>query len=80
MGLRLFPSKPVVTRDDMHSPDPQRQIEDHSSPEYQERAHTSAGYTKAGSTDKSTDNTLVIGQDDDGLYRAQNGVKWIKSK
>lgn len=80
MGFKLFPSRHVITRDEMTSPDPCRQSTDFSSPAHQEKAHSSAGYEKAGASDKSADSTLVLDSDEKFNYRHQNGTLWRKAK
>lgn len=80
MGLKLFPINRILKYDDLKCADPFRQPTDFSDPAFQQKENESAGYKPVGDTDISTDGTLHIFSDGDNLYRAQNGVLWLKKR
>jgi len=72
--MKLFPTKKIVTREDMRTPDPTRE------PVTRDGAkdHEAAGYKQAGET--KDNGALEIFQDDEKLYRAHKGILWEKPK
>lgn len=80
MSIKTFPTTRVLKREDLPVADPNRKPHDFSYPANQAAAHTRAGYHQAGTTDISTDGTLVVFSDEEKFYRAHNGVLWEKDR
>jgi len=74
MGVKLFSKSKPISLYDMRHADPNRTPTDFSDLDYQHAANLAAGYQAVGTTERSTDGTLVIFQKDGKLFRAQNGV------
>lgn len=74
MELKLFSKGTVVTRDDMHSPNPNRDVTIHND-------HASAGYKSVGKSDApapEANGTLYIYSEGGKRCRWENGEKWEK--
>ena len=76
----LFSKNKIVKYNDLKAADPNRNTTDFSDPAYQAKTNESAGYQPVGETNISTDGTLHIFSEGDNLYRAQNGILWVKPK
>jgi len=77
--MKLFPSKKVVQRDDMRTPDPQRDSRDFS--QGHDDDHRSAGYHESDKqSSRSDDGKLHIFTEGDTCYREQDGKVWEKDK
>jgi hypothetical protein len=84
--MKIFPSKHVVTRDEMPTANPNRTPTDFSNSDYQSRANQSSGYEPAGQIDfkdvpePKQPGALHLWSEDNTLYREQNGTLWKKTK